>query len=147
MAPSPSKIIPSSTRKRRAETEIMASGGGCSSQVRVFVRVRPLTAKEQGAGSTGVLDVSDGCVVQLSGRRFTYDAAFDAETTQAELYEKFAPTLLQSFLDGFNATVSSPFSILFNVFISHSDSSDRHSFTLLDNGVWPDRIWKDIHNG
>jgi hypothetical protein len=125
----------------------MASGGGCSSQVRVFVRVRPLTAKEQGAGSNGVLDVSDGCVVQLSGRRFTYDAAFDAETTQAELYEKFAPTLLQSFLDGFNATVSSPFSILFNLFISHSDSPDRHSFTLLDNGVWPDRIWKDIHNG
>jgi kinesin family member 11 len=106
MATSLLKRAPCSLRKKPAETELMASGRGISSQVRVFVRVRPLTAKEQGAGSTGVLDISNACVVQLSGRRFTYDAAFDAETTQAELYEKLAPTLLHSFLDGFNATVS-----------------------------------------
>jgi hypothetical protein len=101
--PSTTKPI-GSTRKRPVEPATMAVGGNCS-QVRVCVRVRPITAKEQGAGSTNVLEVWNENVVQLSGRRFTYDAAFDATTTQAHLYRQLAPTLLQSFLDGFNATV------------------------------------------
>jgi hypothetical protein len=101
--PSTTKPI-GSTRKRPVEPATMAMGGNCS-QVRVCVRVRPITAKEQGAGSTNVLEVWNENVVQLSGRRFTYDAAFDATTTQAHLYRQLAPTLLQSFLDGFNATV------------------------------------------
>jgi hypothetical protein len=75
------------------------------SQVRVCVRVRPITAKEQQNGWTTVLDVSDTNVVQLSGRRFTFDSVFDAATSQVELYQHVAPSLMQSFLDGFNATV------------------------------------------
>lgn len=81
-----------------------SANNGSTSQVRVGVRVRPITAKEQGVGSVSVLEVS-GRSIALSGRRFTYDAVFDASTNQSNLYHEVSPPLLQSFLDGYNATV------------------------------------------
>jgi len=75
-----------------------------SSQVRVGVRVRPVSIKEQGAGCS--LQV-DGSSIALSGRRFIYDHVFDTNTSQSALYEQLSPQLLQSFLDGYNATVRS----------------------------------------
>lgn len=74
-----------------------------SSQVRVGVRVRPISAKEQGSGET-VLEVENR-TISLSGRRFTYDHVFDSHTSQQRLYEQVSPSLLQSFLEGYNATV------------------------------------------
>lgn len=92
-------------------------------QVRVGVRVRPITAQEQGRGCTSVLEYThttnnrantntntttnnktNNCIA-LSGRRFTYDAVFDAASSQADLYAQVAPPLLHSFLHGYNATV------------------------------------------
>jgi Kinesin motor domain len=57
-------------------------------------------------GSSSILEVSHANCIALSGRRFTYDAVFDAATTQADLYAQVSPPLLQAFLDGYNATVS-----------------------------------------
>ena len=73
-----------------------------SSQVRVGLRVRPVSIKEH--GSDNVVHV-DGHSVALLGRRFTYDHVFDPSTTQSALYEQVSPQLLQSFLEGYNATV------------------------------------------
>lgn len=85
------------------------SSASPSSQVRVGVRVRPVCVKEQGAGCS--LQV-DGSSIALSGRRFTYDHVFDTNTSQSALYEQVSLQLLQSFLDGYNATVSSSDEIL-----------------------------------
>ena len=74
-----------------------------TSQVRVGVRARPVSTKDQ--GSVEVLEVEDRTIA-LSGRRFTYDHVFDSNTSQQQLYEQVSPSLLQSFLDGYNATVS-----------------------------------------
>ena len=105
MAPhSTKKPIPSS-RKRHVELKSVMTHENSCSQVRVCVRVRPITAMELGAGSANVLEIANDNTIQLSGRQFTYDSVFEPSTTQDDLYAKIAPLLLQSFLDGFNATV------------------------------------------
>jgi Kinesin motor domain len=75
------------------------------SQVRVCVRVRPIAATERENGTVNVLKIPNTNTIQLSGRRFTFDSVFDDAVSQADLYQLVAPSLLQSYLDGFNATV------------------------------------------
>ena len=76
-----------------------------SSAVREGVRVRPLTNQEIGQGGKSVLHAR-APEVRLGERRFTYDAVFDAHVQQEELYQSVSKPLLNSFLEGFNATVS-----------------------------------------
>lgn len=78
-------------------------------QVRVGVRVRPLTSKEQMMGGKGVV-VCDPVskTVQLStltNCKFTYDSVFDSNMPQVQLYQSVSTPLLNSFLDGYNATI------------------------------------------
>lgn len=76
-------------------------------QVRVGVRVRPITSKEHCVGGKCII-TSDlyNNTLELSNRRFTYDSVFDTNTTQIQLYQTVSKPLLNSFLDGYNATVS-----------------------------------------
>jgi len=79
---------------------------GSSSQVRVGVRIRPLTSKETSEGGESVVQCNAfDRTVELSKRKFTYDSVFHSNITQIELYNNVAPPLLQSFLNGYNATV------------------------------------------
>lgn len=83
-----------------------SSSSQTTSQVRVGVRVRPLTSQENSQGGKCVVDVYSP-TVGIGERRFTYDSVFDSNVTQSDLYDTVAPPLLGSFLDGYNATVSS----------------------------------------
>ena len=74
-------------------------------QVRVGVRVRPLTSQELGQGGKSVLRVIPP-EIRLGERRFTYDNVFDERVDQNELYSQVSTPLLTSFLEGYNATVS-----------------------------------------
>jgi hypothetical protein len=79
-----------------------------SCQVRVGVRVRPLTSTELSSGGNAVVDARPiERTVSVAGRKFTYDACFDDQVSQSDLYRTVAPSLLGSFLDGYNATVRS----------------------------------------
>jgi len=79
---------------------------GSSSQVRVGVRIRPLTSKETSEGGESVVQCNAfDRTVELSKRKFTYDSVFHSNINQIELYNNVAPPLLQSFLSGYNATV------------------------------------------
>jgi hypothetical protein len=80
------------------------SGSSSCCQVRVGVRIRPLTSNEIKQGGKKVLDVSPPCL-GIGERRFTYDAVFDSHISQQELYESVSKPLLASFVDGYNATV------------------------------------------
>ena len=82
--------------------ETMATSG---SQVRVGVRVRPLTHQEAGQGGKSVL-ATQAPEIRLGERRFTYDSVFDASVSQRDLYREVSAPLQTSFLDGYNATVS-----------------------------------------
>lgn len=88
-----------------------------SSCVQVAVRVRPLLA----------LEGDDECCVQVlrhstshqgakgpaisiqiggaSGPQYTFDQVFDMETTQVQVYESRVAPLIESCLDGYNATI------------------------------------------
>jgi hypothetical protein len=75
-----------------------------TSQVRVAVRIRPLTPNEVGQGANQVVEAVPP-TVGIGERRFTYDSVFDAHVTQADLYGSVSGPLLKSFLEGYNATV------------------------------------------
>jgi hypothetical protein len=88
-----------------------SSNNAC--QVRVGVRIRPLTSQEAGEGGNSVLAVQQQQYgqqqqqqeIRLGQRRFTYDAVFDSDVSQHDLYQSVSAPLLTSFLDGYNATV------------------------------------------
>jgi hypothetical protein len=86
------------------------SSNNSACQVRVGVRIRPLTSQEAGQGGNSVLAVQQQqqqqqSEIRLGQRRFTYDAVFDADVSQHDLYQSVSAPLLTSFLDGYNATV------------------------------------------
>lgn len=83
-----------------------------STQVRVAVRIRPLTPQEIGQGANQVVEAVPPCV-GIGERRFTYDAVFDSSISQSDLYSSVSSPLLKSFLDGYNATVSKIVCFLF----------------------------------
>ncbi len=75
-------------------------------QVRVGVRIRPLTSKETSEGGKSVVECNPhDRTVTLSKRQFTYDSVFDGTVSQSDLYDDIAPPLLDAFLGGYNATV------------------------------------------
>jgi len=81
--------------------------GDRTSHVRVGVRVRPLTSKEiQQGGKVSLSILPPSSITITSQKTFTYDAVFDAETNQDDLYSSVSSSLLDSFVDGYNATVS-----------------------------------------
>jgi hypothetical protein len=95
-----------------ADSAAKTSSTSNSCQVRVGVRIRPLTSQEAaGEGGNSVLAVQQQQQhgkqqeIRLGQSRFTYDAVFDADVSQHDLYQSVSAPLLTSFLDGYNATV------------------------------------------
>ena len=75
-------------------------------------RVRPLNAKEIAKGSKCCLDFhKDGkqIAINMDGgsqqNKFEFDAVFDTDSTQKEVYDVSARPIIDSVLDGFNGTI------------------------------------------
>lgn len=84
----------------------MALAAAATSQVRVGVRIRPLTSKETSEGGKDVvLGNTFNRTISLSKRKFTYDSVFHSNVAQSDLYNDIAPPLLDAFLNGYNSTV------------------------------------------
>lgn len=84
--------------------------------VRVVVRCRPLNGKEQHDGRARIveMDKRQGQVTLQNKadtgskeppKAFTFDAVFDWESTQREVYENTAAGIVNSTLEGYNGTV------------------------------------------
>ena len=86
--------------------------------VLVVVRVRPLSEREiktrddLGRPSAPVKLAPEECVKVLnskslvcSGKQFTYDACFNEESSQTEVYERSGRMVLGKVLEGFNGCV------------------------------------------
>ncbi|CAO3610904.1 unnamed protein product [Mucor hiemalis] len=78
-----------------------------STAVRVGLRVRPLTEKEQINNCTECLSFipNEPQILIGTDKSFTYDYVFDSNADQAQLYLNAASPLLHKFIDGFNATI------------------------------------------
>jgi kinesin family protein 3/17 len=92
--------------------------------VRVVVRCRPLNQRETAEGRQRIVDIDTGAAsvalrppggaaggngadsaAAAQQRAFTFDAAFDWTSTQAEVYENTAAAIVNSVLQGYNGTV------------------------------------------
>lgn len=93
-----------STLNRKNSRKAMATKSPYTSNVRVGVRVRPMASKELQQGGKGALSV-DVATVSVGQKQFTYDAVFSSSMDQEDLYNSLNPSLLDSFIDGYNATV------------------------------------------
>ncbi|KAJ3066663.1 hypothetical protein HK102_007585, partial [Quaeritorhiza haematococci] len=90
-----------------------------TTSVKVALRVRPLTAKELLSEAReciafvpGVPQVILGSIgnVMVNGqpaqqRSFTFDYVFDTESNQHQVYDDCVSTLVDRFVEGFNATI------------------------------------------
>ncbi|KAI9315739.1 hypothetical protein BX666DRAFT_2106249 [Dichotomocladium elegans] len=78
-----------------------------STAVRVALRVRPLTQKEQLSNCTECLSYipNEPQILIGTDKSFTYDYVFDTKTDQNNVYETAAAPLVQKLMDGFNATI------------------------------------------
>ena len=119
------------------------------SRVRVGVRVRPLTSHEIREGGNYGLNL-DSPTIRMGRRTFTYDAVFDANYGQAELYESVSTRLLSSFVDGYNATVSI-YSIMEISFVALSlilvSFCNYSLLSCKDHGIRANWFWKNFHDG
>ncbi|XP_033847046.1 kinesin-like protein KIF3C [Periophthalmus magnuspinnatus] len=84
--------------------------------VKVVVRCRPLNRKEESNGPAGgivQMDLKLGQVILRNPRAppceplktFTFDAVYDANSKQRDLYDESVRPLIDSVLDGFNGTI------------------------------------------
>ncbi|CAG2106801.1 unnamed protein product, partial [Medioppia subpectinata] len=86
-----------------------------SESVKVIVRCRPMSDKEVKGGHKQIIDMyCDRGVIQIhksstgedeSPKIFTFDAVYDWNSNQTDLYEEIFRPLVDSVLEGFNGTV------------------------------------------
>ena len=105
-----------SASSRSPMTSSLSSSDGGTQRVQVVVRCRPMDEKEKSRNYSRVVEVipSRG-VVEIRNPRedptrdsvkvFTFDAVYDWNSNQAEIYEETVRPLVSSVLDGFNGTI------------------------------------------
>lgn len=101
------------------EAKKHGSGRQCSAKtkkenIQVIVRCRPMSSKEVSNGYTEVVKIIKDensvavAVPKNDGaeyKQFTFDSVFDWNSTQEDLYKKMVHPLIESVLNGFNATI------------------------------------------
>lgn len=83
--------------------------------VRVVVRCRPLNSREKADGRDRIVDMDKkiGQIILTNPKAeaseppktFTFDSVFDWESTQREVYENAAQSIVNSVLEGYNGTI------------------------------------------
>lgn len=82
--------------------------------VKVIVRCRPLSQQETDDGhkkivrmkcERGLIELSNPKETEEPSKDFTFDAIYDETSTQSDLYESTFRELVDSVLDGYNATI------------------------------------------
>ncbi|KAI7885189.1 kinesin-domain-containing protein [Lichtheimia hyalospora FSU 10163] len=75
--------------------------------VRVALRVRPLTQKERLCNSAECISFIPGQPQILIGKdhSFTYDHVYDTQSSQHHIYDSSVLSLVEKYVDGFNATI------------------------------------------
>ncbi|XP_077186860.1 kinesin-like protein KIF3C [Paroedura picta] len=113
----------------------MANRPKISEALKVVVRCRPMNRKEEAAGYERILDmdVKLGQVTMRNpkatlgelAKTFTFDAVYDANSKQADLYDETVRPLIDSVLQGFNGTM-----------FAYGQTGTGKTYTM--QGVWAD---------
>ncbi len=93
-----------------------------SETVKVVVRCRPLNSKEKADGRNTIVDMdpktgqvalrNPAAEASEAPKTFTFDAAYDANCTQEEIYEQSAKPIVHSVMQGYNGACQSATSLL-----------------------------------
>lgn len=84
-----------------------------SENVLVVGRCRPFSEKEKKAGHSNIteINVKNGSVKLLNpknpseAKQFSFDAMFDANCTQLEVYKATSHKIVEASLEGYNGTI------------------------------------------
>jgi len=91
-----------------------AKGKSKDECVRVIVRCRPFNSKEKKEGNgravfvnpkDHTVEVKDCDNPKLAPKRWTFDATFDENCTQRDIYDSAAAAIVDDVLEGFNGTI------------------------------------------
>jgi centromeric protein E len=92
--------------------ELLRRGGGPADmdRISVAIRIRPLNQREESAGTAWLWDDRTVTQCALTGRpvanaAFAFDQVFGPETTNAVVFQKVARDLVNSAMNGINATI------------------------------------------
>eukprot|EP00934_Nitzschia_sp_Nitz4_P002427 Nitzschia sp. Nitz4//scaffold4_size323378//238111//243273//NITZ4_000694-RA/size323378-processed-gene-0.302-mRNA-1//1//CDS//3329553501//2422//frame0 len=96
-----------------------------ASNVRVGVRVRPLGSKEIQQGGKIAVSVQEPAI-KIGQKQFTFDAVFNTNTDQDELFSSVSASLLDSFVDGYNATQN----ILSQQILAYGQTGSGKTYTM-----------------
>ncbi|KAG8228748.1 hypothetical protein J437_LFUL009670 [Ladona fulva] len=132
---------PSQGKDQRQEKEASATTGEVEN-VRVVVRVRPLSEEEVQAGHKKVVQVNtvQGMVTVENpcpsspgepARTFTFDLVFDVDSKQADVYNEIARPIVSKVLEGYNGTI-----------FAYGQTGTGKTFTM--QGDWEDPHLKGI---
>ncbi|XP_015270648.1 PREDICTED: kinesin-like protein KIF3C [Gekko japonicus] len=113
----------------------MANRPKISEALKVVVRCRPMNRKEEATGYERILDM-DVKLGQVTIRNpkatpgelaktFTFDAVYDANSKQADLYDETVRPLIDSVLQGFNGTM-----------FAYGQTGTGKTYTM--QGIWAD---------
>ncbi|KAJ1503633.1 Kinesin-like protein kif27 [Coelomomyces lativittatus] len=89
-----------------------------STSVKVALRVRPLTAKETLSNCSECISFiqNEPQIVLGTDRCFTFDYVFEPNAFQASVYSTCVASLIQKFIEGYNATVLAYGQVCWSVF-------------------------------
>ncbi|KAH0569814.1 Kinesin-like protein [Spironucleus salmonicida] len=107
--------------------------------VKVIVRVRPFSQKEQDEGSTNVISM-DKTLSKVTATHpvtkkitpYTFDAVYDAQSKQTDVFDESVFPLISSVMEGYNATV-----------FAYGQTGSGKTFTMMgyaNDGVIPQAI-------
>ncbi|CAG9855551.1 unnamed protein product [Phyllotreta striolata] len=101
--------------------------------VRVFIRIRPLTKKETSEGNENVLtcDFKENLIaLKKNGEHtkpFKFDHIFGSSTTQLEMYKMTAFPIVEKVLEGYNGTI-----------FAYGQTGTGKTFTMVGNHLIPE---------
>ncbi|XP_043918820.1 kinesin-like protein KIF3C [Protopterus annectens] len=130
-----------SRHKTMPNNTILANKPRSGETVKVVVRCRPMSRKEEATDNDRVvdLDIKLGQVTianpkatpgELS-KTFTFDAVYDANSKQSDVYDETVRPLIDSVLQGFNGTV-----------FAYGQTGTGKTYTM--QGVWADQEKRGI---
>lgn len=114
--------------------------------VKVAVRCRPMSSKEIARGCTNIVNIIQNSITVKAAesnnedKTFTFDYAFDGNSTQQQVYNELGKPIVSQALDGFNGTIFA---------YGQTGSGKTHSMLGNDEnkGIIPqlnDELWQRI---
>ena len=83
-----------------------------SENVLVVARCRPFSEKELSQGHSQITEITSKTSIRLNSTKsnedsktFSFDAMFDQNSTQAQVYEATAKPIVEACLEGYNGTI------------------------------------------